>query len=76
MRTATIARIVLVVFGIASLAYQGITYMTQKKVIDMGSLHATRDDRHTILLPPALGGLSLLGGAILLASGFKAAAIR
>ena len=76
MKMATIAGIVLVVLGIVSLAYQGISYTTQKKVVDIGSLHATRDEEHTVPLPPVLGGLLLAGGVILLVSGSKAIAIR
>ena len=79
MKMATIAGIVLVVLGIVSLAYQGISYTTQKKVVDIGSLHATTDEKHTVPLPPVLGGLLLAGGVILLvsgSSGSKAIAIR
>ena len=76
MKTATIAGIVLVLLGIISLAYQGISYTTQKKVLDIGSLHATKDERHQVPLPPVLGGLLLVGGIVLLVSGSKASAIR
>ena len=79
MRMATIAGIILVVLGIVSLAYQGISYTTQKKVVDIGSLHATEDEKHTVPLPPVLGGLLLAGGVILIVSaqsGSKAIAIR
>ena len=76
MKTAIIAGIVLVVLGIISLAYQGISYTTQKKVLDIGSLHATKDEKHRVPLPPVLGGLLLIGGVLLLVSGSKASAIR
>jgi uncharacterized membrane protein len=76
MKTATIAGIVLVVLGIVSLAYQGITYTTQKRVVDVGSLHATKDEKHTIPLPPVLGGLLLIGGVVLLAYGSKPTGTR
>jgi hypothetical protein len=65
MRTATFAGLALIVLGIVSLAYQGISYTTQKKIVDIGSLHATTDEKKTIPLPPVLGGVTLLGGVVL-----------
>jgi hypothetical protein len=38
MKAATIVGIVLVIIGVISLAYQGITYTTHKKAVDIGSL--------------------------------------
>lgn len=72
MKTATVAGIVLIVLGILSLAYQGITYTTQKKVVDVGPIHATKDQKHDISLPPVLGGLLVVGGVVVLVSGSKA----
>lgn len=69
MKTATIAGILLIVIGVISLAYQGIHYTTQKKVLDIGSLHATETEHHNIPLPPIVGGVCLVGGVILLAAG-------
>jgi hypothetical protein len=51
----TILGIVLVVIGLFALAYQGLTYTTHKKVLDIGPIQATKEEHHTILLPPILG---------------------
>jgi hypothetical protein len=64
----TILGIVLVILGIVALAYQGITYTTQKKVIDIGPIKATKEEQHTIPLPPILGALALVGGIVVIAS--------
>jgi hypothetical protein len=69
MKTATLAGIVLIVLGILSFAYQGISVTTRKKVVDIGPIHATKDEKHTLPLPPVLGGLLLIGGIVLLISG-------
>jgi hypothetical protein len=74
VKTVTIAGIVLVILGMVSLAYQGITYTTQKKVLDIGALHATRDETHQVPLPPIVGGLLLVGGVVLLISASEGAA--
>jgi len=71
MRAASLAGILLIVLGVIALAYQGITYTTQKKVVDIGPIHATKDERKTIPLPPILGGIALIGGVALLISGGK-----
>ena len=64
----TIVGIALVVIGLFALAYQGLTYTTQKKVLDIGPLQATKEERHTIPLPPILGALALVGGIIVVVS--------
>ena len=71
MKTATIAGIVLIILGIFSFAYQGISFTTQKKVVDVGPIHATKDEKHTVPLTPVLGGLLLAGGVILILSGSR-----
>jgi len=73
MKGATLAGIVLIVLGILSFAYQGISVTTQKKVIDVGPIHATKDEKHTMPLPPILGGLLLVGGVVLLLAGQRSA---
>jgi hypothetical protein len=62
----TIVGIVLLAIGIISLAYQGITYTTQKKVIDLGPIQATKTEQHTIPFPPILGAIALIGGIVVL----------
>jgi uncharacterized membrane protein len=74
MKSATLAGIVLIVLGILSFAYQGISVTTQKKVVDVGPIHATKDEKHTLPLPPVLGGLLLIGGVALLFAGQRSGA--
>ena len=63
--------IVLIAIGVVSLAYQGITYTTREKIIDLGPIKATADREKTIPLPPILGGLALAGGVVLLVVGAR-----
>jgi hypothetical protein len=60
--------IVLLIIGVFSLAYQGFTYTTQKKVLDLGPIQATKQEHHTVPLPPILGALALIGGVVVLVS--------
>jgi hypothetical protein len=65
----TLVGLLLVVVGIAMLAYQGITYTTRETIIDIGPIEATAERRRTIPLPPILGGAAVLGGVALLLVG-------
>ncbi len=69
MNGKSILGIVLVVIGVVALAYQGITYTTQKKVIDLGPIQATKEEHHTIPLPPLVGVVALIGGVVILLTG-------
>ena len=69
MKTATIVGVLLIVLGLVSFAYQGITYTTHKKVLDIGPVHATAEQHKTIPLPPLLGGIAFIGGVVLLLAG-------
>ena len=71
MKPMSMIGILLIVLAVISFAYQGITYTTHKKVIDLGPLQATTEQHKTIPLPPILGGLALVGGIVLLAVGSK-----
>jgi drug/metabolite transporter (DMT)-like permease len=63
--------IVLIVLGLAGLAWGGFTYTTRQKVVDVGPIHATRDKNHTVPVPPIVGAVALIGGVVLLAQGKK-----
>ena len=66
MKSTTFAGIILIILGVVALAYQGITYTTQEKAVDLGPLQITAEKTHTIPLPPLLGAIALAGGVVLL----------
>jgi hypothetical protein len=66
MKTIALIGIILIVLGVVSFAYQGISYTTHKKVIDVGPLQASTEQHKTIPLPPVFGGFALVGCVILL----------
>ena len=65
--STTLIGLILVVLGILALVYQGIGYTTQKKVVDIGPIQATKQEHRTIPLPPILGAIALIGGIVLIA---------
>jgi hypothetical protein len=71
MRTNIIIAIILIVIGIAAFGYQGITYTTQEKVVDLGPLKVTAETTKTFPLPPIVGAIALVSGVVLLVMGRK-----
>jgi len=71
VNTLKIVGIILIVLGVVALIFQGITYTTQKNVINVGPIHATAEEKKTIPLPPVLGGIALVGGIVLLVTAGK-----
>jgi hypothetical protein len=61
--------IILIALGLVGLIWGGFSYTTRKKVVDIGPIHATRDQTHNIPLPPIAGALALIGGVALLVTG-------
>jgi hypothetical protein len=71
MELKKIIGIVLIVLGLAALAFQGIKYTTRDTVIDIGPIHATAEREKTLPLPPILGIAAVIGGVVLLLGGRK-----
>jgi hypothetical protein len=71
MKPIVLAGILLVILGVLALAYHGISYTHQEKVLDVGPIHATKETHDRIPIPPTLGGLALVGGCVLLVMGAR-----
>jgi hypothetical protein len=66
VKTRQIAGILLIVVGLVSLLWGGISWTEEKTVLDLGPIQATTRERETIPMPPIIGGLLLAGGVVLL----------
>ena len=71
MKPVTLVGIALIILGVLALAYQGITYTTREKVIDLGPLQASVDKKKSIPLPPIVGAVALAGGVVLVIVGAR-----
>lgn len=58
MKPVTLVGVALIILGVLALAYQGITYTTREKIVDLGPLKASVDKEKRIPLPPILGVLA------------------
>jgi len=71
MRPKIIIAIILIALGIVAFAYQGITYTTREKVVDVGPIQVTAEKTKMLPLPPIMGAIALVGGIVLLVMGSK-----
>ena len=71
VKPVTLVGVGLIILGVLALAYQGITYTTREKIIDLGPLKASVDKEKTIPLPPIVGALALVGGVVLVIVGAR-----
>jgi uncharacterized membrane protein HdeD (DUF308 family) len=58
--------VILIILGLVALAYQGISYTTREKIVDLGPIEASKETKRTIPLPPVVGIVSIVGGIFLL----------
>ena len=73
MKPAGIVGIVLIVLGIAGLAFGGFSFTHKEKVLDLGPIQASADKKESLPIPPILGALAIVGGVVLLAASARRA---
>ncbi|MCL4704261.1 DUF3185 domain-containing protein [bacterium] len=71
MKRIMLIGLVLIVLGAAVLVYQGFTYTSREKIIDIGPLQASADTQKTIPVPPLVGGLAIVGGFVMVIMGSR-----
>jgi drug/metabolite transporter (DMT)-like permease len=73
MKPAVIVGILLIIVGIAGLAFGGFSFTHKEKVLDIGPIEAHADKKESLPVPPILGALAIVGGAVLLATSARRA---
>ncbi len=63
--------IVLVVIGIIMMLITGFNVITKKKVVDLGPIEINKEEKHPIQWSPIVGGILLVGGIVIIATGKK-----
>jgi uncharacterized membrane protein len=63
--------IILIIIGIVVLAYEGMTYRTNGKALDISRLQLVAEKRKSISWPPIVGGVAFFGGIALIVIGTK-----
>jgi hypothetical protein len=65
MKPLAMAGLLLIGLGIAGLIFGRFSYTTEKKVIDVGPITASVDEKHNIDVPDIAGVGAILAGALL-----------
>jgi drug/metabolite transporter (DMT)-like permease len=73
MKPAVVIGILLIIVGIAGLAFGGFSFTRKEKVLDLGPIEASADKKESLPVPPILGALAIVGGVVLLASSSRRA---
>lgn len=70
MKTASnIIGILLIVFGIVALSYQGFSHTKTEEIIKFGELKVTAQTKERVQIPPIAGIISVVAGIALIALG-------
>jgi hypothetical protein len=65
MKSLAVVGVILIVLGIAGLVMGRFSYTTEKKVIDVGPVTASVDEKHNVDIPDIAGVGALIAGAVL-----------
>ena len=58
--------IILIVLGIAMMAYTGFNYVTTEKVVDLGPIEIEKKKNNPVQWSPLVGALLLVGGIVVI----------
>ena len=73
MKPPAVIGIVLILLGALGLALGGFSFTQKEKVLDIGPVEATAEDKETVPIPPLLGVLAIVGGVVLIATSARRA---
>jgi uncharacterized membrane protein len=62
MRNSMLIGVVLVVLGIAGLIVQNVKFTETKKVVDIGPLQVTSEEKHNVPIPTIAGIAAIVAG--------------
>ena len=65
--------ILLVLLGVAMLIWRGISYTSEKKVVDLGSVEVKAKERKSVNWPLYTGAIVLVAGVVIMVSDKKKA---
>ena len=62
---------ILIVIGIAMLIWRGVSFTTEKKVVDLGPLEVNQKQKQSVNWPLYAGGLVLVAGVVMVVADRK-----
>jgi hypothetical protein len=67
--TVKAAAVILVIVGVGIVIWGGFGFTTREKVLDLGPIHATKEEKHNVPYGPLAGAVIAIGGVFLLIKG-------
>jgi hypothetical protein len=67
--TVKAAAVILVIVGVGIVIWGGFGFTTREKVLDLGPIHATKEEKHNVPYGPLAGAVIAIGGMFLLIKG-------
>jgi hypothetical protein len=71
MRGTVLLGVILLVAGLAGLAWPVISYTKTDKVVDIGPVEVTTERKERVPVPPLVGGLAAVAGVIIIVAGSR-----
>ena len=71
MRGTMLLGILLLLAGLAGLAWPVISYTERDKVVDIGPVEITTEKERNVPIPPIAGGLAAAAGVVLMVAGAR-----
>lgn len=71
MRVAMIVGIILIVIGVISLVYGGITYNKKETIVQLGPVEVTAEEKRKFPISEVAGGAMIAGGVVLVILGMN-----
>jgi hypothetical protein len=71
MRGTVLLGVILLVAGLAGLAWPVLSYTTTEKVVDIGPVEVTAEREKNVLVPPIVGGLAAVAGLVIIVAGSR-----
>jgi len=71
MRGTMLLGVILLVAGLAGLAWPVISYTTTEKVVDIGPVEVTAEREKRVPVPPIVGGLAAIAGVVIIVAGSR-----
>lgn len=66
MRVQIVVGVLLIIVGVVILVLPGFSYTTTREAVKVGPIGITAQERKTVRISPAVGGLLVVSGVVLL----------
>jgi hypothetical protein len=73
VRPGAVVGVLLILAGVIMLAVGGFSFSSRERVAEVGPVEVTAERERTLAVPPALAGLAIVGGLVLIVASSRRA---